>query len=301
MASCLLSTSRACTSRYLVMRSSLSDRVSRWIQLWLLFSSHAEWSSFLQSMSHAVFTLWAVTGRSGCLIIIPPAFIFPAASSFSFCRPAVEYRALPEDFKHQLSRRTGGNLTWHDGRGQKTAGGRTVKLLQQPGTEALQVLNIYMTSTCRTAHGWYPPVFLHSPRSWRCLFLLNIALNRTQHQTEVIFAKKSLHMHISLVEIAITEWQCWYWSYDWCNILCCPALTIVCNIAHWQFSSWVANVVSSVLELSVIWAHHTLFHVMLKSWKIICCCWVLIVWLLTISKPALLLHFYTEKSEREKS
>ncbi|CAN9515429.1 unnamed protein product [Ophioblennius macclurei] len=61
-----------------------------------------------------------------------------AASSFSFCRPAVEYRALPEDFKHQLSRRTGGNLTWHDGRGQKTAGGRTVKLLQQPGTEALQ-------------------------------------------------------------------------------------------------------------------------------------------------------------------
>ncbi|KAM9751894.1 sterile alpha motif domain-containing protein 10a isoform 1-T1 [Menidia menidia] len=61
-----------------------------------------------------------------------------AASSFSFCRPAVEYRALPEDFKHQLSRRTGGNLTWHDGRGQKTAGGRTVKLLQQPGTEPLQ-------------------------------------------------------------------------------------------------------------------------------------------------------------------
>ncbi|XP_054648015.1 sterile alpha motif domain-containing protein 10-like [Dunckerocampus dactyliophorus] len=61
-----------------------------------------------------------------------------AASSFSFCRPAVEYRALPEDFKHQLSRRTGGNLTWHDGRGQKAAGGRGVKLLQQPGTEARQ-------------------------------------------------------------------------------------------------------------------------------------------------------------------
>lgn len=62
-----------------------------------------------------------------------------AASSFSFCRPAVEYRALPEDFKQQLSRRTGGNLTWHDGRGQKSAGGRAIKLLQQPGTEALQV------------------------------------------------------------------------------------------------------------------------------------------------------------------
>ncbi|KAI4904508.1 hypothetical protein NFI96_011558, partial [Prochilodus magdalenae] len=61
------------------------------------------------------------------------------ASSFSFCRPAVEYKALPEDFKYQLSRCTGGNLTWHEGRGHKTAGGRTVKLLQQPGTEGLQV------------------------------------------------------------------------------------------------------------------------------------------------------------------
>ncbi|AWP10381.1 Uridine kinase [Scophthalmus maximus] len=61
-----------------------------------------------------------------------------AASSFSFCRPAVEYRALSEDFRLQLSPRTGGNLTWHEGRGQKTAGGRTVKLLQQPGTEASQ-------------------------------------------------------------------------------------------------------------------------------------------------------------------
>jgi len=63
----------------------------------------------------------------------------------------VEYRALPEDFKHQLSRRPGGNLTWHDGRGQKTAGGRTVKLLQQPGTEGLQVVSTSMTSACPRA------------------------------------------------------------------------------------------------------------------------------------------------------
>lgn len=63
-----------------------------------------------------------------------------AASSFSFCRPAIEYKALPEDFKYQLSYCTGGNLTWHECRGNKTAGGRTVKLLQQPGTETLQVI-----------------------------------------------------------------------------------------------------------------------------------------------------------------
>uniref|UniRef100_H3D4M4 Sterile alpha motif domain containing 10 n=1 Tax=Tetraodon nigroviridis TaxID=99883 RepID=H3D4M4_TETNG len=74
----------------------------------------------------------------------PPA----AASSFSFCRPAVEYRALSDHVKHQLSPRTGGNLTWHDGRGQKGAAGRTVKLLQQPGTEGLQ-------HRCRDNYGIY--------------------------------------------------------------------------------------------------------------------------------------------------
>ncbi|PWA31920.1 hypothetical protein CCH79_00006492, partial [Gambusia affinis] len=86
--------------------------------------------------------------KSDCFTPSPVAS--PAASSFSFCRPAVEYRALPEDFKHQLSRRTGGNLTWHDGRGQKTAGGRTVKLLQQPGTEVLQVQRTDMISARQT-------------------------------------------------------------------------------------------------------------------------------------------------------
>ncbi len=65
------------------------------------------------------------------------SFSVAAASSFTFCRPAVEYRALPEDFKCQLSRCAGGNLTL--GHSRKTAGGRTVKLLQQPGTEGLQV------------------------------------------------------------------------------------------------------------------------------------------------------------------
>lgn len=97
--------------------------------------------SFCRACLNTVFMLYI--GHS--FLIMMPFFISPAASSFSFCRPAVEYRALPEDFKYQLSRRTGGNLTWHDGRGQKTAGGRTVKLLQQPGTEPFQVLNTQMT------------------------------------------------------------------------------------------------------------------------------------------------------------
>ncbi|KAG1932991.1 sterile alpha motif domain-containing protein [Pimephales promelas] len=79
------------------------------------------------------------------------SFRIAAASSFTFCRPAVEYRALPEDFKYQLSRCAGGNLTWHEGHGRKTAGGRTVKLLQQPGTEGLQLrsgesYSVYHTS-----------------------------------------------------------------------------------------------------------------------------------------------------------
>lgn len=87
----------------------------------------------------ACFVLRSLTDVVIPLHVFCFVFVSAAASSFSFCRPAVEYRALPEDFKQQLSRRTGGNLTWHDGRGQKSAGGRAIKLLQQPGTEALQV------------------------------------------------------------------------------------------------------------------------------------------------------------------
>ncbi|XP_051912817.1 sterile alpha motif domain-containing protein 10-like isoform X2 [Hippocampus zosterae] len=62
-----------------------------------------------------------------------------AASSFSFCRASLEHTLSAEELSYQLPRRSGGsNLTWHDGRGQKTAHTRTVKLLQQPGTEGIQ-------------------------------------------------------------------------------------------------------------------------------------------------------------------
>uniref|UniRef100_A0A3Q1IX05 SAM domain-containing protein n=1 Tax=Anabas testudineus TaxID=64144 RepID=A0A3Q1IX05_ANATE len=66
------------------------------------------------------------------------------ASSFSFCRASLEHTVSAEELSYQLPRRAGGsNLTWHDGRGQKTAHTRTVKLLQQPGTEAQLVRNAY--------------------------------------------------------------------------------------------------------------------------------------------------------------
>ncbi|KAJ8265351.1 hypothetical protein COCON_G00144500 [Conger conger] len=72
-----------------------------------------------------------------------------AASSFSFCRAALEHTLSAEELSYELPR-PGGSLTWHDGRGQQ-AGGRTVKLLQQPGTEALQLrpgeaFTVYHTS-----------------------------------------------------------------------------------------------------------------------------------------------------------
>lgn len=101
----------------------------------LLFPSHTLSFFLFANTVCASYVLCSLTD----VVITPPRVVSAAASSFSFCRPAVEYRALPEDFKQQLSRRTGGNLTWHDGRGQKSAGGRAIKLLQQPGTEALQV------------------------------------------------------------------------------------------------------------------------------------------------------------------
>ncbi|CAL8276732.1 unnamed protein product [Boreogadus saida] len=65
----------------------------------------------------------------------------PAASSFSFCRASLDHTVSSEELSYQLPRRAGGgsSLTWHDGRGQQQgAHTRTVKLLQQPGTEGIQ-------------------------------------------------------------------------------------------------------------------------------------------------------------------
>ncbi|XP_061611680.1 sterile alpha motif domain-containing protein 10 isoform X3 [Phyllopteryx taeniolatus] len=75
-----------------------------------------------------------------------------AASSFSFCRASLEHTLSAEELSYQLPGRSGGsNLTWHDGRSQKTAHARTVKLLQQPGTEGIQLhpgeaFTVYHTS-----------------------------------------------------------------------------------------------------------------------------------------------------------
>ncbi|XP_053173947.1 sterile alpha motif domain-containing protein 10-like [Scomber japonicus] len=81
-----------------------------------------------------------------------PTMAVDAASSFSFCRASLEHTVSAEELSYQLPRRAGGsNLTWHDGRGQKTAHTRTVKLLQQPGTEGIQLrpgeaFTVYHTS-----------------------------------------------------------------------------------------------------------------------------------------------------------
>ncbi|XP_062315044.1 sterile alpha motif domain-containing protein 10 isoform X1 [Osmerus eperlanus] len=77
--------------------------------------------------------------------------ICEAASSFSFCRASLEHTVSAEELSYQLPRRAGGSLTWHDGRGQKTTHTRTVKLLQQPGTEGIQLrpgeaFTVYHTS-----------------------------------------------------------------------------------------------------------------------------------------------------------
>uniref|UniRef100_A0A8C1WY17 Sterile alpha motif domain containing 10b n=2 Tax=Cyprinus carpio TaxID=7962 RepID=A0A8C1WY17_CYPCA len=73
-----------------------------------------------------------------------------AASSFSFCRAALEHTVSAEELNYQLPRKPGGNLTWHEGRGQRVTR-RTVKLLQQPGTEGIQIqpgeaFTVYHTS-----------------------------------------------------------------------------------------------------------------------------------------------------------
>lgn len=61
-----------------------------------------------------------------------------ASAHFTFCRNILEHTVSAEDLNYRLQRDAQCSFTWHDGRNQRTAGGRTVKLLQQPGTEIPQ-------------------------------------------------------------------------------------------------------------------------------------------------------------------
>nr|KAF6330936.1 sterile alpha motif domain containing 10 [Myotis myotis] len=61
-----------------------------------------------------------------------------ATAHFSFCRTLLEHTMSAESIPCHLPRTPGTSLTWHDSRSQRAAGGRPVKLLQQPGTEAPQ-------------------------------------------------------------------------------------------------------------------------------------------------------------------
>ncbi|XP_056405347.1 sterile alpha motif domain-containing protein 10 [Hyla sarda] len=74
-----------------------------------------------------------------------------AAAHFRFCRNLLEHTVSSENLNHRFRREIGNSLTWHDGRGNRSAGSRTIKLLKQPGTEVSQVrpsdqYGIYHTS-----------------------------------------------------------------------------------------------------------------------------------------------------------
>ncbi|XP_054029500.1 sterile alpha motif domain-containing protein 10 isoform X2 [Dryobates pubescens] len=62
----------------------------------------------------------------------------PAAAHLSFCRSLLEHTVSAENLSYRLQRNPGSSRTWHDGRSQRADGGRTVKLLRQPGTEGCQ-------------------------------------------------------------------------------------------------------------------------------------------------------------------
>ncbi|XP_075427771.1 sterile alpha motif domain-containing protein 10 isoform X2 [Ascaphus truei] len=74
-----------------------------------------------------------------------------AAAHFRFCQSLLEQTVSAENLNHRFRRDISMNLTWHDGRGQRSTGGRVIKLLKQPGTEVSQVrpsdqYGIYHTS-----------------------------------------------------------------------------------------------------------------------------------------------------------
>ncbi|CAJ0931171.1 unnamed protein product [Ranitomeya imitator] len=78
-------------------------------------------------------------------------FSLTAAAHFRFCRNLLEHTVSAENLNHRFRREIGNSLTWHDGRGHRPAGSRTIKLLKQPGTEVSQVrpsdqYGIYHTS-----------------------------------------------------------------------------------------------------------------------------------------------------------
>ncbi|XP_007883665.1 sterile alpha motif domain-containing protein 10 [Callorhinchus milii] len=60
-----------------------------------------------------------------------------AASHFSFCRNVLDHALSAEELSCRLQG-DADNLGWNGGKGQRMAGGRSVKLLQQPGTEGFQ-------------------------------------------------------------------------------------------------------------------------------------------------------------------
>ncbi|XP_068120962.1 hexokinase HKDC1-like isoform X2 [Hyperolius riggenbachi] len=62
-----------------------------------------------------------------------------AAAHFRFCRNLLEHTVSTENLNHRFRREIGNSLTWHDGRGNRTSGGRAIKLLKQPGTDISQV------------------------------------------------------------------------------------------------------------------------------------------------------------------
>nr|XP_041576159.1 sterile alpha motif domain-containing protein 10 isoform X1 [Taeniopygia guttata] len=94
---------------------------------------------------------WGGWAPRPCLTPLPSAAAAAASAHFSFCRSLLEHTVSAENLSYRLQRNPGSSLTWHDGRSQRPDGGRTVKLLRQPGTEGSQVrgcdhYGIYHTS-----------------------------------------------------------------------------------------------------------------------------------------------------------
>ncbi|XP_031750618.1 sterile alpha motif domain-containing protein 10 isoform X2 [Xenopus tropicalis] len=61
------------------------------------------------------------------------------ATHLRFGHAPLDLTVSSENLSRRLQREMGSSLTWHDGRGHRSATGRAIKLLKQPGTEVTQV------------------------------------------------------------------------------------------------------------------------------------------------------------------
>lgn len=164
---------------------------------------------------------WGGWAPRPSLTPLPSAAAAAASAHFSFCRSLLEHTVSAENLSYRLQRNPGSSLTWHDGRSQRPDGGRTVKLLRQPGTEGSQV----PTPHPGMPRGTQLPVSARPPQQ-QLLFPCRIRPSGVVWLTVLMIAGR-------LVIVAyINIIRCF------CQAWCCTGVSSLCHLPSVHHLSW---------------------------------------------------------------